>query len=187
MKYKRYENATPLSKEQKVALLKEYIEHYRQLSGSDIGALNRKLPRETLTSFLEEVGVMLQQYAQELAARPGPVQEFLEQNPLPDTMSNSLPKEFRIFCLVLNALKQWVSAEQQATDRYLMGGRARATCRLAANECMITGKSFDGQELNLHHPLRDGRPPIPIIKKGHDIIEGQVQTAKPNKKKVLRN
>ncbi len=89
-----------------------------------------------------------------------------------------MPDDFRIFCLALNALKQWLAAEQAATDRYLLGGKARAECSLAATTCVVTGEQLDPAKVELHHPVRDGRPPIALSKRGHDRLEGQVKTAK---------
>ena len=94
----------------------------------------------------------------------------MKQNPLPPHMKELLPDDFRVFSLVLNALKQWVSAESQSTDRYLLGGTARATCREAVNKCIVTGEEL-GENAELHHPLRDGRPPILLSKKGHNLVE----------------
>lgn len=110
-----------------------------------------------------------------MAASTGAVREFLDANPLSPTMSPLLPDEFRTFCLVLNALKQWVAAEQSATDRYLLGGVARQVCREATDKCLVTGETI-GPDAELHHPLRDGRPPILISKKGHASIEGQLSS-----------
>jgi hypothetical protein len=72
--------------------------------------------------------------------------------------------------LMLNALKQWVSAESAATDRYLLGSTARETCRAASTRCIVA-KDELGQGAELHHPLRDGRPPILLSKRGHDRVE----------------
>jgi hypothetical protein len=88
-------------------------------------------------------------------------------------MVERLPDDFRVFCLALNSLKQWVGAEQSATDRYLLGGGARELCREASETCLISGGVL-GRDTELHHPVRDGRPPIPLSKKGHASIEGQV-------------
>ena len=74
---------------------------------------------------------------------------------------------------MLNALKQWVAAEQSATDRYLLGGTARESLRKLADQCMVTGETI-GPDGELHHPVRDGRPPILLSKRGHSFIEGQI-------------
>lgn len=90
-------------------------------------------------------------------------------------MKELLPDDFRVFSLLLNALKQWVSAESQSTDRYILGGTARTTCREAVNKCIVTGEDL-GENPELHHPLRDGRPPILLSKKGHTLVEQNNQT-----------
>ena len=50
-----------------------------------------------------------------------------------------------------------MAAEQAATDRYLLGGKAGKDCRAAATTCVVTAKSLDGGKVELH-PVRDGRP-----------------------------
>jgi hypothetical protein len=45
--------------------------------------------------------------------------------------------------------------------------------------CLITGSAL-GQDSELHDPVRDGRPPIPLSKKGHASIEGQLHCAQRN-------
>lgn len=135
--------------------------------------LNRKAPREAFGDFIDRLGDILLAESARLAESTGPVRDFLEANPLPSALSDRLPAEFRVFCLALNSLKQWVAAEQAATDRYLLGGNARKLCRKAADTCVITGHALE-DVCELHHPVRDGRPPIPISKAGHAEIEGEV-------------
>lgn len=172
MSYKRPTNANPLTKADKVQLLREYSQYYRQLINTDQSAMNRKLPREAFAQLLDRIGQLLIEESRKMASSNGDVQEFLDANPLPPTMAPLLPGEFRTFCLALNALKQWIAAEQGATDRYLLGGVAREVCREATISCLVTGET-PGPDAELHHPLRDGRPPILISKKGHASIEGQ--------------
>ena len=100
------------------------------------------------------------------------VRQFLDENELPPKMGPLLPDDFRAFCLLLNAMKQWLTAEQAATDRYLLGGAARQLCRAMATKCLVTGEALDGT-VELHHPVRDGRPPIPLSIKGHRTLEKQ--------------
>ncbi len=175
MPVQRPTNGSPLSKGEKLALLEEYIRHYRQLASTDATVLNRKVPREAFGEFLDRLGEMLLEESAKLAEVAGPVQEFLNANPLPRAMAERLPADFRVFCLALNSLKQWVVAEQGATDRYLLGGSARELCRKAAQSCLVTGEAL-AQDTELHHPVRDGRPPIPLSKKGHASIEGQLSS-----------
>ena len=175
MAYQRPTNGSPLSKSEKLALLEEYIEHYRQLAATDATVLNRKVPREAFGEIVDRLGEMLLAESAKLAGVAGPVQDFLNANPLPRAMAERLPADFRVFCLALNSLKQWVAAEQGATDRYLLGGSARELCREAAHTCLVTGQAL-AQDTELHHPVRDGRPPIPLGKKGHASIEGQLSS-----------
>ena len=72
--------------------------------------------------MLAEIGQLLLEKSSELATTHGPVQKFLNDNPLPSDMTDLLPIDFRVFCLLLNALKQWVAAEQQAADRFFLAG-----------------------------------------------------------------
>jgi hypothetical protein len=176
MAYKRYKSEIALSKPEKVHLMSEYINYYERLvneQGLDI--LNVKIPRGVFANILDEIGGILNQKAIEMANEDGPVKDFLEANPLPPHMKELLPEDFRVFALLLNALKQWVSAESQSTDRYLLGGTVRATCREAVDKCVVTGEEL-GETAELHHPIRDGRPPILLSKKGHNLVEQNDQT-----------
>jgi hypothetical protein len=173
--YKRPKNEQKLSKPEKLDLLKDYVQHYRQLCPTDKAVLNRKVPRESFGDLMDGLGEMLLTESAKLAVGAGPVRTFLNDNPLPQSMKEKLPDEFRVFCLALNSLKQWVAAEQASTDRYLLGGNARELCREAVKTCLVTDGLL-GQDSELHHPVRDGRPPILLSKKGHDSIEGQVAT-----------
>ncbi len=173
MAYKRPENKSPkLSKAEKTHLLKEYFEDYKSRAATDLGVLNGKLPRGTLDVLLDRLGEMLLAESESLASMDGPVGKFLDDNPLPPAIEQRLPRNFRVFCLALNAIKQWVAAEQSATDRYLLGGEARRLCREIATHCLVSGEELDS-DCELHHPIRDGRPPIPLSKHGHGSIEGQ--------------
>jgi hypothetical protein len=170
--YIRPKPSSALAKAERKGLLQEYFEHYRLIAKTDPALLNQKLPREVFSEMLRSIGAILLEHANDLSARPGPVHDFLELNELPPSVARLLPPDFRAFCLALNALKQWVSAEQQATDCYLLGASAREELRAAAGSCLATGKSLDG-DCELHHPVRDGRPPIPLCRSAHDEIEQQ--------------
>jgi hypothetical protein len=172
MPYVRPANNRPLSKQEKLRLLTEYAAHYRDAVLNDATALNRKIPREAFTDLLDRVGMLLVDESARLATASGPVREFLGANPLPKGMAPLLPDSFRAFCLALNSLKQWVAKEQAATDRYLLGGVSRQLCRDAAAACLVPGEAL-GTDAELHHPVRDGRPPVLISKAGHNRIEGQ--------------
>lgn len=176
MVYRRFESNVQLSKDQKRKLLREYYDYYHRLYEKEPESLNIKVPREAFASLLDQIGEALLINSAEMS-RSGEIHEFLQANPLPESLDGLIPDEFRAFSLVLNALKQWVSAEQAATDRYLLGGTARQTCKEAATTCVVTGNSLEGQTVELHHPMRDGRPPLPVSKEGHAKIEGQVPSA----------
>jgi len=167
-----------MSKPEKVNLMAEYITYYKDLvEAGRVDELNVKIPREAFVEILDSIGETLNQVALKLSEEDGPVKDFLKANPLPPRMKDLLPDDFRVFSLMLNSLKQWVSAESASTDRYLLGVTARATCRAATRKCIVTGHDL-GDDAELHHPVRDGRPPILISKKGHSIIEGQTRTGK---------
>lgn len=174
MDYTRYANNNPLSPEEKVSLLKEYVEYYEGLvKERKLELLNQKLPRSAVSDILDAIGCLLKAESQKLAQSSDEVKDFLKANPLPGRMADLLPDDFRVFVLILNSLKQWVMAESAYCDRYLMGGTVRKNCRKAIDHCLVTGEPLDGI-IELHHPVRDGRPPIPLSKKGHSLIEGQV-------------
>lgn len=174
------------SRPEKQALLREYFAHYAAAAEADPTVLNRKIPREAFADVLDSLGELLVSEAARLARTEGAVRDFLRDNPLPPLLAGRLPDEFRAFCLLLNALKQWISAEQAATDRYLLGGTARAECRAAAEHCMISGNPLSRESTDLHHPVRDGRPPIPLSKAAHAELEGQHAGPKPTRQVRVR-
>jgi hypothetical protein len=179
MAYVRPINTVPLSSGAKRELLSEYSDFYRELAGRNPGELNKKLPRSVLTGSLDRIGELIFEEAKALAADDAEIRHFLDENRLPGKMNALLPVDFRVFCLLLNSLKQWLSAEQAATDRYLLGGTARAQCRGMVSSCLVTGEPLIG-EIELHHPVRDGRPPLPLSKEGHRIIEQQTPSGYPS-------
>lgn len=179
--YERPRSKVQLSKDERAALLKECFAHYGALAKTDPNALNRKLPKAAFEPILDHVGRLLLDEAKRAAESEGPIRTFLRENPLPPgRLERLLPDEFRAFCLVLNALKQWVSAESLATDRYVLG-EARDDLRGALEHCLVSGSPLAGETIELHHTVRDGRPPIPLGKAGHALLEGQ--TSKPKAQK----
>ena len=173
MAYKRYKSEIALSKQEKVSLMAEYICYCENLiKETGVYAINVKIPREVFAETLDDIGTLMNEQAMKMANEEGAVKDFLQANPLPPHMQKLLPDEFRVFALLLNSLKQWVSAESAATDRFLLGGTAKQTCKLAVDKCIVTGKEL-GERPELHHPMRDGRPPILLSKEGHTIIEQQ--------------
>ena len=178
--YTRPTNANPLSPDEKARLLREYFAHYEDVARQEPGQLNVKLERAAIAEVLDQIGGLLLERSRQLASGPGPVRDFLDVMTPPSCLQSRLPDDFRAFCLILNGLKQWVAAESAATDRYLLGGTARKQCRQMADHCLVTGKPLEAREVELHHPARDGRPPIPLSKAGHAEIESAIgNTANP--------
>lgn len=177
MSYQRYKNPAPLSPEERQALLRSYYLFYEEeIKRSGFERLNQKLPRNAAEELLDEIGRLLVSTSRRLAENPGEVRDFLDANPLPPGLEERLPDKFRVFTLLLNALKQWVGAEANACDRYLLGGRWREYCKEAADHSLLTGEALE-EPIELHHPVRDGRPPIPLNKGEHSRIEGQSGSA----------
>jgi len=173
MGYQRPKSSKTLSPAEKKQLIDVYFTFYREQAQKNPDSLNQKVPRECFESVLDEIGSLILQESRALANRPGPVKAFLDSNPLPPMMRDLLHDDFRCFCLLLNALKQWLSAEQAASDRYLLGGTAKSKLRQASSICIASGRPLAEGTTELHHTLRDGRPPIPLLKEEHSRIEGQ--------------
>lgn len=142
MPYERPRSSRPITKSEKLLLLKEYAREYESIAKSDPSALNRKISREAFGEVLDAIGAPLNEKASSLAGSPGPVRDFLDSNPVPGKTAQFLPDSVRAFCLALNALKQWVVAEQAAMDRFLLGSQARELCRAAFDHCLITSEEL---------------------------------------------
>jgi hypothetical protein len=179
MTYIRPTNPEPITPEEKSLLIGEYLSFYQEISQraveeNDFSALNVKLPRSAASDFLNGVGILLLDAAKNSLAQKSDLHTFLAENPLPNNLHKRLPDEFRAYCLLLNSLKQWVAAESAATDRWLLGGTVREKLRNAADCCMVTGKALE--RIELHHPVRDGRPPIPLSHDGHQRLESATES-----------
>jgi hypothetical protein len=173
-----------LTIEQKRQLLAEQVAYYTQVRAEKSEKefrrlMSQKLSRRLVSRTLARIGGLIQQETRELASGSSEeaqnVQNFLAGVPLPPAMNLYLTTEYRTFALLLNALKQWISAEQAATDRFLLGGAARGLCRQVSTQCLITRVAFEPEhQKELHHIVRDGRPPIALSKEGHRIVDNQV-------------
>ena len=148
-----------LAKTERAKLIRDNFQHYKAIAVEDQKLLSQKISSDGFKDVLDRVGALLIDEAKELATKPGLVREFLETNVPPASLTELLPIEFRAFCLVLNAAKVWVSAEQAATDRYLLGGQARSELRAVTDTCMVTGQRFAEVGCQLHHPVWDLRYP----------------------------
>ena len=127
MKFQRPKPIRSLDRKERAALLQGYFKYYREAAENNVQALNQKIPREAFDAVLDRIGCILLDHAHATAANnePDAVHDFLKENPLPKPLDALLPDDFRIYCLALNALKQWLAAEQAATDRHLLGGKAQ--------------------------------------------------------------
>lgn len=172
MLYERPRPAFRLTPDEKKSLLLDYFEQCRTIAEVNPSGLNVKIPRDAFHEVLDEIGALIVKRAAQLSQSSGAVREFLDRNPLPPSLKPYIRDDYRCYSLLLNALKQWLSAEQAATDRYLLGGTARAVLKDIAEFCVISGEPLKG-DVELHHPLRDGRPPIPVSPVAHATLEGQ--------------
>jgi hypothetical protein len=173
MTYIRPKSDHALSPGEKKDLLQEYFDYYKEIAVSNPDLLNSKLPRSAFNELIDEIGELILKKADLLSSSDNEVSRFLSNNPLPKHLEQYLPNDFRVYSLALNAMKQWLSAEQAATDRYIFGGTVRAQCKKLGKNCLVSGKPADECTIELHHPVRDGRPPIPLAKEAHADIEGQ--------------
>lgn len=141
--------------------------------------LNVKVKREDFNDLLNGIGVQLQSFARQVADRPEEHPKLsaqLKEHPVPVSARGIMTDEFRVFCLALNALKQWLAAEQAAMDRVILGSEYKKKLNRVFTTCVETGERLDFAtkgRVNYHHPMRDGRFPIPLSKERHDKIEGQ--------------
>ena len=177
-----------LTIKEKKKLLSDYVSYYKQrVAEHSIHELNVKIPKEIFVSVFQKIDLLLDDEIRALSLeKTNAVQDFLDANPLPDCLETLLPREFRIYSLLVNALKQWISNKSAETDRFLLGCTARKQCREAVDHCIITGKSFieSGITVELHHPMRDGRPPLPLSKEGHAELEEQLSGGNKNNTNV---
>lgn len=175
-KYQITAENTQERREYEEKLIVEFLQLYRNPE-----ELNVKVPREVFKDELDEIGAHLQKIARKIVSNPTDnveVYGLLEKHPVPKIAKESLPDEFRVFSLLLNALKQWVSAEQAATDRVLLGGENKKKLKEKITHCVISGETLQYDvkgAVNFHHTMRDGRFPIPLTKEAHDELEGQIK------------
>jgi hypothetical protein len=165
-------------------IIDQFIEMYKTPSN-----LNVKIPRTVFEGILDDIGFRLREYSKETAQnKDSELHKYLEANPMPKMVDDLMLAgetidEFRIFCLTLNSLKQWLSAEQAATDRFLLGGEVHKKIRKKIKYCIVTGEELKYDEngaVDFHHTMRDGRFPIPLTAHGHDKIEFEHQSQNHN-------
>jgi hypothetical protein len=171
-RYSRYKASKKLEGDSRRQALAAYVAHYAKIAEAQPELLNQKVPRAAFDSVLHEIGLLMQQRARELATGAGAVRDFLGKNPVPACLGGELTDEVRAFCLLLNALRQWSVGEQLAMDRLLLSGNVRKELKELYTICPVAPDDSDVSAIELHHPLRDGRPPLPLSKTGHARVEG---------------
>jgi hypothetical protein len=107
------------------------------------------------------------------------LQCFLKKYPFPTESPEDLLNEDRIYCLLLNRLKNWVAREQSKQDG---GSDWKSKFKKEPyGICSICRCPFKkGQDIVFHHELRDGRKPIPTHKECHDKYHHEQSRAKNN-------
>lgn len=163
---------------EKEQVLRTYIEYYRQAAKNAPESLRVKLKRSHLQPFLDEIGEHLARLASEIGGKNVPeshhgkaVRKFLEDNPIPGDMGKYLTLELRAYALLVHGLHQWAVGQSLTADRWVISGNARDTLRACTDRCVVTDEPFGDNLIELHHPGRDGRPPIPVSEKGHKIAD----------------
>lgn len=168
------------------AALAEYVDFYKALQPTPpvteeaeqqfLSQLSVKLDRSIVAQFQDLIGGLIQQEARRLAM-PGSldtdaqqVQLFLTEHPLPAGLAAHLPDEYRIYSLLLNVVKQFISREQPHTDSHVFGNSYKKQAKQAFAHCLVSGEKL-GADVEWHHVLRDGRPPIPLTKIGHQRVD----------------
>ncbi len=156
-------------------MAREYVAHYETLAEKGLTELAPKLSRNAFDHFLSGVGQILVEESARLVSSDSELKRFLERNPLPPCIKGQLANEFRAYALLLHALNQWVVVRKLEIDCALVGGSpkiARNRLRRSATVCMVAKTPLAKVRVELHHPVRDGRPPIPLSPEGHKRVDG---------------
>jgi hypothetical protein len=119
-----------------------------------------------------------------LSQANGSLTSFLRENPWPSEMMDDdlfLSEQDRAKVVVLNAVKQWLSKEALWLDMIFTGGRFREKLRelCAERNCRTCQRPFSQLKIELHHTVRDGRPPVPICSECHQTLENQSPVDQP--------
>jgi hypothetical protein len=139
---------------------------------------NAKWARQNLHLDFDELCVQFVRamVRRSLADPSSALQRFLEKNPWPQQLSDlTLSEEERASFIIMNALKVWVSKEQAYMDTLFTGGQFRKRLRsmAAGRKCPKCNTPLLKESTQFHHAVRDGRPPLPIGKDCHGILENQ--------------
>lgn len=169
--------AAKISPAEKQAFLAAYLSYYAEAAKKNPQELRRKLRRSVVQPFLDEIGEHVAKLAKEISENNvstphgDAVKQFLMANPIPGQMGMHLTIEMRAYAVLVRALLQWAVGQSLSIDRWVISGNARKTLRASSPKCIVTGEPFGDEEIELHHPVRDGRPPLPVSQKGHKIAD----------------
>jgi hypothetical protein len=169
--------AAKLTPNEKDEFLAAYLAYYADAAKTNPTELRRKIPRSVFQPLLDQIGEVVAGMAKEIADKNVPsehgkkVRQFLVENPIPGEIGKHLTSEMRAYAVLIRALHQWVVSQSLAIDRWIIAGDARKTLRLSSPKCIVTGDSFGQNTIELHHPMRDGRPPLPVSRKGHQVAD----------------
>jgi hypothetical protein len=183
MSFKSIPSIKKLKQNDKKAVMTDYLLYYEKLYNENEDLLNIKIEREIFKKVIDKIENIIFEEAKFLLIDNQEIQTFLANNPIPPMLVEYLSDEFRVYSLLLNSLKQWITKESSRTDHFLLGSKARKICRAASSNCIVTRGEL-GENPELHHPIRDGRPPILLSKEGHELVEKNFRERKSSRPKL---
>jgi hypothetical protein len=141
-----------------------------------ISVTNSKAQRQHFTVDFDAACI---QFVEILAQKslddpPASLIKFLQDNPWPAELEQALSEEDRAKVVVLNAIKQWLSKEAAYLDTLFTGGQFRKKLKALSGgrNCPQCNRPFaELANLQFHHTVRDGRPPIPLCAECHERLE----------------
>ena len=130
--------------------------------------------RGAFTELLDRVGTVLIKESAKLAKSEGPVRKFLKANPTsPGNGTPYSPRLSRVLpCAQRGLSSGWPPSKRPPTATSSAVSHAISVLRWGKRARSQENRS--GANAVLHHPVRDGRPPIALSKVGHWSIEEQV-------------
>jgi len=128
------------------------------------------ISQEQYQDLCNKVKEILEKHAVNLL-RDSKNKEFLQANPFPENQKQTTLKE-RMYYLLINRIKNWVNKEQIKKDGGVFWKRKFK--KNPSEVCAHCRKDFkQGDIIEFHHTLRDGRRPIPVHKPCHDELKNE--------------
>jgi hypothetical protein len=183
--------AAKIPPDEKDRYLDPYFAYYAEVAQKNPKELRLKIPRAVLQPYLDVIGSNLHDLAKGIAnssdtSNPAnEIRTFLKDHPIPGEIGKHLTGEMRSYALLIRALLNWCVGQSLFIDRWVISGNARKTLRSRSATCIVTGNPLKQGEVELHHPARDGRPPIPVSKKGHKIADDVFDPQDPLGKRLV--